>query len=234
VVKQSRPRIVDEVLPALRDRALGLEVGQQMPTESQIVEGYGVSRQTAREALAALRAEGHIEIKHGVGAFVIDKTETDRMRFQDWFRSNRFEISELIEMRAAIEPFVAELAAERITEEELARLRESAEGFEAILLGDDVEAKVTADESFHGIILEASRNSGLRMFYESFMPGLRDYRAHVFSPPADPLLALPHHRRIYEAIAAHDAVLAGQHMRAHIDHSRLDVRRLAELDNLTA
>lgn len=231
MVKPSRLRIVDEVLPVLRGRAQELEVGQQMPTESQIVQEYGVSRQTAREALAALRAEGHIEIKHGLGAFVIDKAETDRARFQDWFRGNQFEISELLEMRAAIEPFVAELAAVRIDDEELGQLRESVEGFREILLGNDVDAKVAADEIFHGIILKASRNSGLRVFYDTFIPSLRDYRGHVFSPPADPLLALPHHQRIYEAIAAHDPVLAGQHMRAHIDHSRLDVRRLAEVEH---
>ncbi|MFK0004870.1 FadR/GntR family transcriptional regulator [Paenarthrobacter sp. NPDC090522] len=225
---------MDEVLPVLRNRALELDVGQQMPTESQIVTEYGVSRQTAREALAALRAEGHIEIKHGLGAFVTDKAATDRIRFQDWFRGNQFEISELLEMRAAIEPFVAELAAERITDEQLARLRESVEGFEAILLAGDVEAKVAADENFHGIIMEASRNNGLSVFYDTFIPSLRNYRGHVFAPPADPLLALPHHQRIYEAIAEHDAERAGKYMRDHIDHSKLDVQRLADLDRQSA
>lgn len=232
MVKASRPRLMDEVLPVLRDRALALEVGQQMPTEWQIVEDFGVSRQTAREALATLRAEGYIEIKHGRGAFVADKAATDLVRFQDWFLSNRFEISELLEMRASIEPFVAELAAERITDDELDELRLSVEKFREILLGDDVGAKVTADENFHAIILNASRNNGLRMFYETFISSLRTYRARVFSPPADPLLALPHHQRIYEAIAARNSKLAGKYMRSHIDHSRLDVQRLAEVAKL--
>jgi GntR family transcriptional regulator, transcriptional repressor for pyruvate dehydrogenase complex len=231
VARPSRLSRVDEVLPVLRDHAASLAVGQQMPTEFQIVEEFGVSRQTAREVLATLRAEGFIEIKHGRGAFRTDKAEADRARFEDWFRSNEFEIAELLEMRAAIEPYIAELAAERITEDELERLRASADGFETILLADDVEAKVAADEEFHGIILAASRNSGLRVFYETFMPSLRAYRAHVFSPPADPLLALPHHRRIFDAIAARDAALAHRLMREHIDHSRLDVRRLAELQH---
>jgi GntR family transcriptional repressor for pyruvate dehydrogenase complex len=198
-----------------------------MPTEGQIVEQFGVSRQTAREVLVTLRAEGYIEIKHGRGAFATDKATGDRLRFQEWFNGNQFEIAELLEMRAAVEPFTAELAAERISDEELAELRASVDGFEEVLLGSDVEAKVAADEHFHGIILGASRNSGLSVFYETFIPSLREYRARVFSPPADPLLALPHHQRIFEAIAAHETDLAAQLMRAHIDHSRLDVERLA-------
>ncbi len=226
-MRPPRLRLVDEVLLVLRKHAEGLDVGEQMPTEGQIVEEFGVSRQTAREVLVTLRAEGYIEIKHGRGAFATDKATGDRLRFQEWFNGNQFEIAELLEMRTAVEPFTAELAADRITEEELAELRESVEGFEAVLLGDDVEAKVAADERFHGIILRASRNSGLSVFYETFIPSLREYRARVFSPPADPLLALPHHQRIFEAIASGDAELAGKEMREHIDHSRLDVQRLA-------
>src|SRR5690606_39254209 len=200
-MRPPRLRLVDEVLLVLRKHAEGLDVGQQMPTEGQIVEEFGVSRQTAREVLVTLRAEGYIEIKHGLGAFATDKANGDRLRFQEWFKGNQFEIAELLEMRAAVEPFTAELAAEQITGDELAELRASVDGFEAVLLGDDVEAKVAADEQFHGIILRASRNSGLSVFYETFIPSLREYRARVFSPPADPLLALPHHQEIFDAIA---------------------------------
>ncbi|WP_308465830.1 FadR/GntR family transcriptional regulator [Rathayibacter soli] len=229
MTRPSRLSVVDEMLPVLRDRARALEVGQQMPTELQIIEEFGVSRQTAREVLAVLKTEGYIEIRHGRGAFVADKSIADRARFQNWFLSNAFEITELVEMRAAVEPYIAELAAQRVTDDELAQLRTSVESFEAILSGDSVDAKVKADEDFHGMLLAASRNRGLRVFYETFIPSLREYRAHVFSPPAEPLLALPHHRAIYEAVLAHDPDQARERMRTHIDHSRLDVQRLAEL-----
>jgi len=227
-MSNARPRLLDEVLPVLRQHAEGLEVGQQMPTEAQIAERFGVSRQTAREVLVTLRAEGYIEIKHGRGAFTTDKVRGDRLRFQEWFNGNQFEIAELLEMRAAVEPYIAELAAERISDGELEELRASVDSFEAVLLGDDIDAKVAADEHFHGIVLRASRNSGLSVFYETFIPSLREYRGKVFAPPADPLLALPHHRAIFEALNTRDAVLAARRMRDHIDHSKVDVRRLAE------
>jgi GntR family transcriptional regulator, transcriptional repressor for pyruvate dehydrogenase complex len=227
VARAARKRLTDEVVPVLRARAEGLEVGEKMPTEFQIVEEFGVSRQTARESFAVLQSEGYIEIKHGKGAFVIDKTAADALRFQDWFRGNQFEIAELLEMRTAVEPYVAELAAVRIDEEQLARLQRSVEEFRDVLLGDDVKAKVAADEEFHAIVFEASGSKGLTTFYETFIPSLREFRSRVFSPPADPLLALPHHTRIFEAIAARDAAQAHRQMRDHIDHSRVDVRRLA-------
>jgi len=227
-MSNARPRLLDEVLPVLRQHAEGLEVGQQMPTEAQIAERFGVSRQTAREVLVTLRAEGYIEIKHGRGAFTTDKVRSDRLRFQEWFNGNQFEIAELLEMRAAVEPYVAELAAERITDDQLDELRASVDGFEAILLGDDIGAKVAADEQFHAIVLRASQNSGLSVFYDTFIPSLREYRGKVFAPPADPLLALPHHRAIFEALEARDPALAARRMRDHIDHSKVDVRRLAE------
>ena len=227
MARVARKRLIDEIVPILRSRAEALPVGGKMPTEWQIVEELGVSRQTARESFAVLQSEGYIEIKHGKGAFVVDKTVRDTQRFQEWFRGNQFEISELLEMRAAVEPYVAELAAERIEEEQLERLRRSVEGFRDVLLGGDVWAKVAADEEFHAIILEASGNKGLTTFYETFIPSLREFRARVFSPPADPLLALPHHTSIYEALAAHDAEGAHRQMRQHIDHSRADVIRLA-------
>jgi len=227
MARSARKRLTDEVVPVLRARAEALSVGAKMPTEWQTVEELGVSRQTARESFAVLQSEGYVEIKHGKGAFVTDKAARDTQRFQDWFRGNQFEIVELLEMRTAVEPYIAELAAARIDDGQLKRLRASVEGFQAVLLGDDVAAKVAADEEFHAIVLEASGNKGLTTFYETFIPSLREFRSRVFSPPADPLLALPHHTDIYKAIEAHDPVEAHQRMRQHIEHSRLDVRRLA-------
>ncbi|SDS66691.1 regulatory protein, gntR family [Microlunatus soli] len=222
-----RRRVTEDVLTVLRGQAEKLPIGAKMPTESQIVEEHGVSRQTAREVFAILQSEGYVEIQHGKGAFIVDKSANDVARFQGWFRGNQFEIAELLEMRAAVEPYVAELAAARMTGDDLERLHASVEEFEAILRGDDVDAKVAADEAFHSLIMKASGNKGLTTFYETFIPSLREYRKRVFSPPADPLLALPHHQRIYQAISDRDPRNAYEQMRDHIEHSRLDVRRLA-------
>ena len=53
----------------LRDRICGgeLEPGQRMPSEKDLHDEYGLARETVRRALAVLRAEGLIEIRHGRG-----------------------------------------------------------------------------------------------------------------------------------------------------------------------
>ncbi|MFK4224166.1 GntR family transcriptional regulator [Streptomyces sp. NPDC019890] len=44
--------------------------GTPLPSEAQLIERYEVSRPTVRNAIAALRSEGLIEVRHGKGSFV--------------------------------------------------------------------------------------------------------------------------------------------------------------------
>lgn len=56
----------------LRRRILGGEFAEQLPTEAQLRDLYGVSRQTVREALGRLRAEGLLTAQRGRGTFIKD------------------------------------------------------------------------------------------------------------------------------------------------------------------
>jgi GntR family transcriptional regulator len=61
-----------QLAEAIRDRVRSgtLPPGEQLPPERQLAEQAGISRMTARQALAALAREGVLEIRHGVGVFV--------------------------------------------------------------------------------------------------------------------------------------------------------------------
>jgi DNA-binding GntR family transcriptional regulator len=46
--------------------------GQRLPSEKDLHDEFGLARETVRRALAILRSEGLIEVRHGYGTFVVD------------------------------------------------------------------------------------------------------------------------------------------------------------------
>ncbi|MCX4974520.1 GntR family transcriptional regulator [Streptomyces sp. NBC_00620] len=64
--------LYQQVAAAIREAILKgeFEPGAPLPSEAQLIERYKVSRPTVRNAVAALRAEGLIEVRHGKGSFV--------------------------------------------------------------------------------------------------------------------------------------------------------------------
>ncbi len=58
----------------LRDRIRSgeLSADQRMPSEKDLHDEFGLARETVRRALAVLRAEGLIEVRHGHGTFVAE------------------------------------------------------------------------------------------------------------------------------------------------------------------
>ncbi|MGK5628606.1 GntR family transcriptional regulator [Streptomyces sp. URMC 123] len=64
--------LYQQVAAAIRDAILAGEFppGAALPSESQLIERYKVSRPTVRNAISALRSEGLIDVQHGKGSFV--------------------------------------------------------------------------------------------------------------------------------------------------------------------
>ncbi|MFZ4453712.1 FadR/GntR family transcriptional regulator [Salibacterium aidingense] len=221
--KLSRTPVVEEALQVLKQKIITMNPEERLPPENQLVNDLGVSRQTIREVLITLQAEGYIQIRRGKGAYVMDKEDFDRKKFFEWFQNNRFKIQELIEVRLAIEPFVARLAANKMTEEEIYNLEKLYSQFLNELEKKDAEKIVLADEAFHEAILESSRNDGLRFIYNSFIPRLHEYRSRALSPPANPNLAIKAHQNILDALKNRDDQKAYNAMTKHILESQNDV-----------
>jgi GntR family transcriptional regulator len=64
--------LYQQVAAVMREAILSGEFApdSMLPSEAQLMTRYGVSRPTVRNAIAALRAEGLIDVRHGKGSFV--------------------------------------------------------------------------------------------------------------------------------------------------------------------
>ncbi len=95
-----------------------LTPGSRLPTEQEMIAATGVSRTVIREAVAALRADGLVVTRQGVGAFVAENVRRPfRVDFDE--SSSLGEVLNVMELRAGVEIESAGLAAERASPEEI-------------------------------------------------------------------------------------------------------------------
>lgn len=212
-------------------RAGRLRVGDRLPTEQALMRQAGVSRTVVREAVAALRAEGLVVTRQGVGAFVCDPAQRGQMRIDPAEMQSLTDVLQVIELRIAIETEAAGLAAERRDATTLARIEQAAAHFErAVESGDTAIAQ---DLEFHRSIFAATGNGFFPRFLEFLGPMLipRQTVRPSFENAAAGSVYLAkvqeEHRRIASAIAAGDAVAARGAMRRHLSASRDRYARLA-------
>ena len=95
-----------------------LPPGARLPTEQAMISAAGVSRTVVREAVAALRAEGLVVTRQGVGAFVASNARRPFRIDVDGLHTLR-EVLNVMELRTGIEVEAASLAAERGTPAQL-------------------------------------------------------------------------------------------------------------------
>jgi DNA-binding FadR family transcriptional regulator len=132
-------------------------------------------------------------------------------------------VIELDEVRLVIEPAAARMAAQRRTEEQLARMGAAMQALEDSYLSDDPNRPdhAVADLEFHRAILAASGNELLERFEVVLEPALqaRDRLAHDHMTD---LNFLDDHRHVYEAIVAQDERQAHRLMTALMELSASD------------
>src|SRR5438552_13820473 len=92
-----------------------LEPGARLPTEQALTRAARVSRTVVREAVAALRAEGLVITRQGVGAFVSAEPQRAPFRIEPERLQSLDDILNVMELRLGVEIESAGLAAERAT-----------------------------------------------------------------------------------------------------------------------
>lgn len=199
-----------------------LKPGEQLPTERELAQQFGVSRTAVREAVKTLTEKGLVESHSGRGTFVVSGTpQSMRHSLDSFFKSGDLKNSSyLVELRGIIEPEVTVLAATRIEEQQLAMMRESVAVMDRSMRNP--EAYIEADLDFHLALAEAAGNPLVLSLLDSIVGVLRQQRLGIFRVKGGPERGQIHHKRILEAIEQRDPAKAHEAMRAHLEQIRED------------
>lgn len=170
--------------------------------EIQVAEELGVSRTPVREAIRKLELEGFVVMIPRRGTYVSDLSIKD--------------INEVYEVRTALDVLAAELAAERITEEELEEMERLLVEIGEYIEIYDMDKIVEADSKFHDILYRASRNERLVGIINNLREQLTRFRSLSMSYPGRLKDMLGEHTRLVEALGQRNVALAknlaGEHM----------------------
>lgn len=205
--------------------------GDILPKEPEIGEELGVSRTVVREAVRTLVAKGLLQVRRKTGTVVLPVAdwslfdpEVLAWRFR-YSRDATF-IDDMTDFRAAIETIAVEICAVR-PDFDAGELHACCDAMEAALRGEG--DWFAADLAFHRTLLRGTRNQ----FILHMQPMLENFFNAILSPelllPENMRITLPYHRKIADAIAAHDPVRGRETMLQLVRKGREDtLKRIAE------
>ena len=185
-----------------------LQPGAKLPPERELMQAFGVSRHSLREALKTLASQGILEIRPNSGTYVAGGAQRALAVNSLSAILRESEHPGLLEVRKVLEVEIARFAARRATPEHLAALRKSVDDFSAaVRRGED---GFEPDLCFHRTLAMATRNPAFLKVIDAF-PNL------IVQVEGLAEQSVRHHRLIYEAVRDRDEELAARRMKEHLE-----------------
>ena len=205
-----------------------LNEGDFLPPESKLMEEYGVSRPTIREAFRILETEHLVTITRGArGGAVVHGPDADLIAryFLLVLQSEKTTIDQIYLARNFFEPSVVRSLASRATADDCRRLRDClALEYEAL---DDVQAFAAALAQFHKTLVELSQNRPLIHLVSAINEVVERHQIMVITQRrtgaeasearASAARGLKSHGKLIDLLEKHDSDGAAAHWRAHME-----------------
>lgn len=193
----------DVVFNTLRQAILRgeLKPGERL-MEIQLANKLGVSRTPIREAIRKLELEGLVLMIPRRGAEVAEITEKS--------------LRDVLEVRDALEKLAVDLACDRISKEDIQRLRDAAEEFHQVLKQGDVTEYAEADVRFHDIIYLATENQKLIQLLYNLREQMYRYRVEYLKRKEAHETLLAEHEHIINCLEKRDKEAAKIAISTHI------------------
>jgi len=214
-LNSSEPRLTlaDKVFAQLQDAIVkGELVAGSRVSEAELVARYGVSRGPLREALRRLEGRQLITRIPHVGVRIMALSLD--------------ELLQIYQVRETLEGLACRLAAQHMSDAEIAGLKELLARHEQQIAEHEGRAYIQEEGNvdFHYCIIQGSHNAVLiQMLCGELYHRVRIYRGQFSVTEGRPAKALDEHRRIVEAIATRDGELAEFLMRRHIATARANI-----------
>lgn len=230
--RQSRPVQVAE---AIKDWVVeqGLQAGDRLPGEAELIEQFGMAKGTIREAMRVLEAQGLIKTRTGPGggSFV---HEVSRQRAKallgNYFYFKDLTIDDIYQLRLTLEPELAAALAGELSDDVLELLEKNIDEYSqpAATLDEEREQHVSSLR-FHAILAEQANNPLLGFIIDFMVNLLTDLTVYrrLYSPPNIELWkqGLDHQQQLVVALREGDAEQARLVMADHMQTAWTLMRR---------
>ena len=154
-------------------------VGEKMPSEPELAEIYGFSRNILREAIHYLAISGLVDVRPGDGTYVRNRSALDATMEKHLKKDDLYDI---LEVRLLIEPQICALAAERHTEKELSELAtlhdallKSFQNQASDYIGRDIAFHIQVSSMCHNRLLSDIYNSIISRYPQLFKDGFLSF-----------------------------------------------------------
>ncbi|MBB3143499.1 FadR/GntR family transcriptional regulator [Halomonas organivorans] len=207
-------KLTDMVLTGL------LRDGDELPSERELAQLFGVSRETVRGALAQLTAHGLAKVSHGSKSRICaNEAVIERFQHHPGHRQeadvNRHDVDSVFESRLVIEAAIARRAARYIDDDGLKELDRLLEA-QSQLFDSPVHFQLS-DQNFHKLISEYAHNDILLRYSEELYAYGLNIRRQVMVETGSIEQSFREHGRIVEALRAGDPDAAERAMLSHLD-----------------
>jgi GntR family transcriptional regulator, transcriptional repressor for pyruvate dehydrogenase complex len=211
----TRPRLYEQVIARLREHVVsaGLKAGDRLPSERELAERLRISRASVKQAIVVLEVQGLVEIQHGGGTFL--RTDSLTPAPVAALVARRRRLPDVLDAREGIETKLAELAAIRRTDGDLADI-DAALGTMRTEI-ENGELGEEGDRLFHSAVTTAAHSGLLAEFMRQMAGPIAESRRESLQQPHRPPKSLAQHTTIADAIRAGDRGAARAAMREHME-----------------
>jgi DNA-binding FadR family transcriptional regulator len=211
--------VADNICKVIQERKL--TVGEKIPNEFELAKLFHVGRGTIREAVKLLISKNILEIRRGTGTFVCEKQGVVDDPFGFHYTEDKTKlIADLVTIRLILEPEIAFLAAQNVTDDEIAQMEDMAHRIET--LAAEKKDYCAEDIAFHTLLAQSSRNMVMPNLIPVIHYGIEWYNRSLGEYERQK--ALSYHIEIIKALKIRDPNKAKSAMQAHLAYNKKNVQ----------